>query len=98
MKAFEARAKRTGVKAKPMMERPKLLRKDHPYWEAFLILSQARQVGMGVNPLMVSEILALVNMGGIALSGERLQYLRLMQKMDSTFLEYQAEKAPKSSK
>lgn len=93
MKAFEARAKRTGVKAKPMTERPKLLRGDLPYWEAFLILSQARQSGMGVNPLMVSEILSLVRMGGVDIPGDLSQYLRLVQRMDSTFLEHMAEKS-----
>ena len=53
---------------------------------------------MGVNPLMVSEILALVNAGGIAFIPDKPKYLRLMQLMDSTFLEYQAEKAPKTPK
>lgn len=81
-----------------MLERPRLLRKDAPYWEAFLILSQARQSGMGTNPLMVSEILALVNMGGIDTPTNLPQYLRLVQKMDSTFLEHMAEKAQKNSK
>ena len=81
-----------------MVDRPQLLRRDHTYWEAFLILSQGRQNGMGVNPLMVSEILALVNAGGIAFISDKPKYLRLMQKMDATFLEYQAEKAPKTQK
>lgn len=81
-----------------MMERPQLLRGDLPYWEAFLILNQARQAGMGTNPLMVSEILALVKMGGIDIPNSLPQYLRLMQKMDSTFLEHMAEKAQKNSK
>lgn len=81
-----------------MMERPKLLRKDIPYWEAFNILSQARQSGMGINPLMVSEILALVKMGGIDNVVYLPQYLRLVQKMDTTFLEHMAEKSQKIPK
>lgn len=84
-----------GVKPRPLLERPKLLKEDAPYWEAFHILNAGRQAGMGVNPLLVSEILALCVAGGIAFIPDRPKYLRLIQKLDATLLNHQAEKAPK---
>lgn len=95
MKAFKARAKATGITPRPLLERVQLLKKDLPYWEAFHILNSGRQSGMGPNPLMISEIMALVVTGGIAFIPDRPKYLRLMQKLDATFMEYLAEKAPK---
>jgi hypothetical protein len=79
-----------------MLDRPTLKREDLPYREAFFILNGARTSGMSsANPLAVSEILGLVNMGGIAYIGDKPKYLRLIQKLDSTYLTHQAEKAVK---
>ena len=80
-----------------MLERPKLKREDLPYWEAFLVLGHSRTSGTGgPNPLAVSEILSLVCMGGIAYLGDKPKYLRLMQKLDSAYLEHHAENAQKT--
>jgi hypothetical protein len=80
-----------------MLERPTLKREDLPYREAFFVLNDARTSGMNsANPLQVSEILALVVMGGIAYIGDKPKYLRLMQKLDRTYLNHQAEKATKA--
>ena len=80
-----------------MLDRPTLKREDLPYREAFFILNGARTSGMSsANPLAVSEILGLVNMGGIAYIGDKPKYLRLIQKLDSTYLTHQAEKAAKT--
>lgn len=80
-----------------MLDRPTLKREDLPYREAFFVLNNARTYGMSAaNPLAISEILSLVVMGGIAYIGDKSKYLRLIQKLDQTYLEYQAEKAPKA--
>lgn len=61
------------------------------------MLNNARTCGMSsVNPLAITEILGLVDMGGIAYIGDKPKYLRLMQKLDRTLLDYQAEKANKA--
>lgn len=79
-----------------MLERPTLKREDLPYKDAFYILSNARTFGASsANPLQVTEILGLVNMGGIAYIGDKPKYLRLMQKLDRTYLAYGLEKAEK---
>lgn len=96
VKAFEARARKSGITPRPLLERPRLKKVDLPYQEAFLILHKARSTVMGAsNPLSVTDILNLVCMGGIAYIGDRPKYLRLMQKLDTAYLDYQAEKAPK---
>lgn len=53
--------------------------------------------GAVINPLQITEILGLVNMGGIVYIGDKPKYLRLMQKLDRTFLEHQAETSAKPS-
>jgi hypothetical protein len=79
-----------------MLERPTLKREDLPFREAFFILNSARTYGMSAaNPLQVSEILSLVTMGGIAYIGDKSKYLRLMQKLDQTYLSFQSDKATK---
>lgn len=68
--------------------------KDVPYQEAFFALSAARGSGMGgPNPIPVSELLAYLNLMGIASYTARSKYLRLVQQMDSTYLGHCAEKA-----
>ena len=50
---------------------------------------------MSAGAIPVSEVLAYVVLGGIASKRERVKYLQIVQKLDSDFLTYQAEKAPK---
>ncbi len=79
-----------------MAEIPVLKPEDFTYREAFFTLNNSRTAGMGgANPLAISEILSLVSMGGIAYIGDRVKYLRLIQQMDRTFLEFHAEKTTK---
>ncbi len=81
-----------------MLERPTLKREDLPYREAFFILNGARTYGMSAaNPLAISEILSLLVMGGIAYIGPKPKYLRLMQILDRTYLNYQSDNAAKST-
>lgn len=94
-----AREKATGIKARPMAERPTLEVIDLPYREAFFILHAGRRQNMGGwESLAVSEILGLVKEGGIDYEFQMPKYLRLMQKLDRIFLEHQAEKAEKNTK
>jgi len=80
-----------------MAERPVLVYEDLPYREAFFILNASRRSGMGgAEALAIQDILALVKEGGIDYEFQMPKYLRLMQKLDRTFLEHQSEKASKN--
>ena len=98
IKAFEARAKKTGVTPAPLLNRPRLKAPDAPYQEAFNSLNNSRQGGMG-GPcaIPISEVLAYLNLMGIASIAQRSKYLRLLQQMDSTYLTYVAEKQAAST-
>lgn len=77
----------------PLLTRPKLLVKDAHYHEAFCALSAARASGMnGPNAIAISEILALLDLVGIASVDLRPKYLRLIQKLDRVYLDHCAEK------
>lgn len=99
VKAFEAQAKKTGIKSGPLLNRPRLQRQDVPYYIAFNSLSQARPQGMnGSGPIPVSEILALCQLVGIANQPERVKYLNLIQQLDYICLEHWASERSKQTK
>ena len=50
----------------------------------------------GAESLAIQDVLALVKEGGIDYEFQMPKYLRLMQKLDRTFLEHQSEKASKT--
>ena len=82
-----------------MKNRPRLKPADVPYYEAFSALNSARPVGASGNePIPVSEVLAYLQLVGIASPDERSKYLRLIQKMDATYKAYVAERTPQSGK
>jgi hypothetical protein len=98
VKVFEERAKKTGVKPAPLLTRPKLKYQDVEYFEAYEALASGRPPGFtGPGAIPVSEILAYVNLVGIASRDARLKYLRLIQAMDQTYLTFVVE-AQKNNK
>lgn len=94
VKAVEARAKRGRSVPSGYTSRPRLKEVDAPFIDAFYTLSAARASGMGgVNPIPISEVLAYLTLVGIASAEQRSKYLRLIQRLDSTYLTHMAEKA-----
>lgn len=92
VKAFEAQAKKTGVKPNPLKSRPRLLQVDADYYLAFNSLSMARQTGVsGSQPILVSEVLAYCVLVGIASPQQRSKYLSLVQEMDQLCLAHWAD-------
>lgn len=80
--------------ARPMASRPKELAKDAPYMDAFYALNASRANGMGgAEPIPISEVLAYLQLVGIASISARAKYLRLIQKLDATYLKHHAEKS-----
>lgn len=78
-----------------MLNRQKLKQADLPYYNAFAALNASRQVGMsGSEAIPVSEVLAYLQLVGIASSEARSKYLRLIQKMDATYRAFVKEKTP----
>jgi hypothetical protein len=51
----------------------------------------------GPEPIAIAEILAYVNLMGIASQPERLKYLRLIQLLDLTYLAFMREKAAQNN-
>lgn len=82
------------------MREPKLKRFDQAYLDAFFSLSHSRQsAGMGgPSPILVSEILAYLALEGIDSRDERLKYLRIVQLLDSVFLNDAADKIKQQTK
>ena len=77
----------TGITPKALESRPKLRQDLLPYLEAFYAVSAARQYSQaGVQPVMVSEVLAYLQCIGETSPTRREKYLRLIQKMDAVFL------------
>lgn len=94
LKAFEARAKRTGVQPAPLLNRPKILPHDRRYLEAFHTLGASRSAGMGgPEPIKLQEILAYFEIADIRELPRRQRYLEVIQSLDAVFLQHAAEQA-----
>ena len=76
-----------GHPIKPWVERPVLIPWLEPYWEAFLVLSQTRPVGMGVGAIPLSEIVAYLDLHQVEDPEERRDTLRYVQILDRAFLD-----------
>jgi hypothetical protein len=57
-------------------------------WQAFLSLNAARQVGMEVNSITLSDILAYCELTGIYGQDERAELLTVVQRLDDAYLKY----------
>ena len=57
-------------------------------WQAFLSLNAARQVGMEVNSITLSDILAYCELTGIDEQDERAELLTVVQRLDDAYLKY----------
>jgi hypothetical protein len=84
----------------PLLREPKLKRYDDEYLNAFYSLSHSRQPGGmgGVGPITVGEIRHYLDLVGIDSQSERVKYLRVMQRLDSVYLNDAAEKAKQQTK
>lgn len=82
-----------------MQNRPVLQKQDVPYYEAFSALNAARHHGASGNEAIpVSEVLAYLQLVGIASADARSKYLRLIQQMDATYKAFVAEKSTQSGR
>lgn len=82
-----------------MQNRPRLKPEDVPYYEAFSALNASRQAGASGNEsIPISEVLAYLQLVGIASPGARSKYLRLIQQMDATYKAFVAEKSTQSGR
>jgi len=98
VKAFETQAKKTGITAGPMKNRPRLKPEDVVYYNAFQTCNISRPAGaVGYCAIPISEILSYLQLVGIALREERVKYLHLIQELDRIALDHWAEEAKKAS-
>lgn len=95
VKALERQSRKTGRQLPALRNRPKLPLTDSPFVDAFYALHAARTFGAAApNPLAVHEVAAYLSLRGIASSGEKSKYLRLIQQLDGVYLSHWAEKNP----
>jgi hypothetical protein len=81
------------------LNRPRLKAADGPFVDSFYALHAARSGGMGgPNAIPISEVLAYLQLMGIASVEARAKYLRLIQRLDSVYLAHAAEKAEQARK
>lgn len=79
----------TGFTPKALASRPALLAEDLKYLEGFRVLNRARASGFqGHQSIAVAEVLAYLSIAQERDTDERLKFLRLVQKMDRSFLEH----------
>lgn len=79
----------------PLLNRPKLKQQDLEFLDAYDHLTTSRRMGVSApDPLQVSEILALCQLLGIASADHRAKYLRIIQKLDRTFLDHWEKTRP----
>lgn len=87
-----------GVTPSGLAERPVVHQEDRPYLDGFWALARGRAHGQfGPSPIPVTEVqayLALVKECGV---DERMKFLRLVQKMDTVYLEHAATLAESST-
>ena len=77
-----------------MNNRPVLLPKDIPFRDAYYVLHQSRTEGASnFNAIQVSEVLAYLQVLGIASAPLRVKYLGLVQKMDRIYRDYCQEQS-----
>lgn len=97
IKAFQERARQTGVTPAPLRAIPKLQPRDRELLEAFRGLDQARRMGHSApDPLQISEVLAYLQLVGIAQQDLRSKYLRILQMLDRVFMKHWSDNQPKT--
>lgn len=85
-------ARETGIIPNALATRPSVRPECQQYLEAFFTLSASRSSnGYGLNPVTIGEIKDYALMLDLDRE-EALKLLRVVQAMDSSFLEYIAEK------
>lgn len=84
-------------------DRPSLYPDLRLDYEAFIVLSSSRPVGMAVMAIPISEIKSYMDMFGISSLSERKLFLRRIKIMDGIYMDYinaqeKAKKKPKAKK
>lgn len=87
----------SGVKPKALVDRPALQPQNRLFLEAFYDLNPSRQIGMTIGPIPCSEVLAYVQLLGDYTADERLRLLRIVRRLDSAYMEFNASQAKKTS-
>ena len=79
----------SGKRAKALESKPEIEEEMKEYVEAFAILSSQRSVGMGPNPISLTDILSYLQIYGATCIEEFMYHIL---SMDSTFLVKLSEK------
>lgn len=95
MRALEAK---TGVKNPRLHSRPTLRADCQQYREGYSALTSSRRFNeVGLQPISVQDILAYIEIAGIQKGYPASKFLRVIQAMDGTHLEWWSKKQKKKS-
>ena len=84
-----------------LLDRPKLSWFEDYYFDLYKTLSRSRQYGNIPQPILISEVVALLGLHGIYSYSERLWVLSLVQELDLDFIDHHVNKEgtrPENSK
>lgn len=77
-------------------KRPLLTDATEPFWDAFMLLSNSRgSSGFGPNAIAFSDIVAFINLFGIAGDDAVDDYVYFIQLLDGVYLNHKAHEASK---
>lgn len=79
-------ARQSGVLPKPLADRPVLSVFSQTIYEAFYILTGSRHNGLSVGRIPLSEIKAYLDLVGFTRVEDRLQMVRIIDRLDSFYL------------
>lgn len=72
-----------------MLRRPELGEQEIKYIKAFNTLHNCRSVGMGANPILLTEIECYIRLYNVL---RPLEFIRVIKAMDLEFLKYEERK------
>lgn len=79
-------------------DRPELTTYLVPFWNAFHVLSNSRQIGMGIGGIPLSAFESYFRIYRITDQEDQLEYIYMVGALDSEYLAFQNEKSKKQSK
>lgn len=94
---LEDMARRDGAEPKALSNRVEVSPVLSFYYEAFIVLSSSRTVGMATNPIPLSEMLAYCDLYGLD-GDERHDFVYLIQSLDREYLNWVMDQSKKKSR
>jgi len=83
----------TGMTPKALLDRPRIVQYDRYYLDTYYDLAAARCYNQaGIQPIPVVDIVAYMNLVGVAESSERYRIFQAVRSLDAAYLKHVMEK------